>query len=324
MKLRPWQIAAICAAFVMLLGRSSAAETLSVSQYGLVNADLPWAIALKKNFFKDEGVAIDQIVPGQGGATAVRNMMASDLPYGVVATSAALAGIRAGLHLKIVNTVSDNIGEIALVTLPNSPIRSIKDLAGKKIGITSPKSTTDWMTHMVLERNGLAGRAQIIPMGGFAPGLTALGQGAIDAAPLNDPGLTLKADKYRVLFAFSDQIPRVTWLVGITTAEFAAKQPEKLRAILKAYRRAVDFLYANRAEATKIYADVWRLPPDEAARLLPKYFDMPGEWTHGEFNKEGLATMSAAEKLIGNTDKPIDWSKIVDQTWLPQDLKRPL
>ena len=325
MKLPHWRLAALAvAACLGLLGHAATAETLSVSQYGQVNADLPWAIALKKNFFKEEGVAIDQIIPGQGGATAVRNMMASDLPYGVVATSAALAGIRAGLHLKIVNTVSDNIGEIALVTLPNSSVRSIKDLAGKKIGITSPKSTTDWMTHMVLEKNGLAGHAQIVPMGGFAPGLTALDQRAIDAAPLNDPGLTLKADKYRVLFAFADQIPRVTWLVGITTAEFAAKQPDKLRAILKAYRRAVDFLYANRAEAMKIYADVWQLPPDEAQRLLPKYFDMPGEWTRGEFNKEGLATMSQAEMLIGNADKPIDWTKIVDQSWLPDDLKRPL
>ena len=312
-------VAAIAIAFC---AHGAAAETLSVSQYGQVNADLPWAIALKKGFFKQEGVGIDQIIPGQGGATAVRNMMASDLPYGVVATSAALAGIRAGLPLKIVNTVSDNIGEIALVTAPNSPLRSIKDLAGKKIGITSPKSTTDWMTHMVLEKNGLS--AQIIPMGGFAPALTALHEGAIDAAPLNDPGLTLKASQYHVLFAFADQIPRVTWLVGITTAPFAAKHPDELRGILKAYRRAVDFLYANRDAATQIYAEVWNLPPDEANRLLPKYFDMPGEWTHGEFNKEGLATMSAAEVLIGNSPQPIDWASVVDQSWLPEDLRRPL
>lgn len=318
-----WRIAIVIAA-VAALGRTASAETLSVSQYGQVNADLPWAIALKKGFFKDEGVNIERIIPGQGGGTALRNMLASDLPYGVVATSAALAGIRAGVDLKIVNTVSDNIGEIALVTLPDSPIRSIKDLAGKKIAITSPKSTSEWMTRMVLDKNSLGGQAQIVPAGGFAPALTALNQHAVDAAPLNDPGLTLKADKYRVVLAFADQIPCVTWLVGVTTTPFAAKEPTKLRGILKAYRRAVDFLYANRDEATRIYAEVWELPLDEAQRLLPKYFDMPGEWTHGEFNKEGLATMSAAEVLIGNTDKPIDWRSIIDQSLLDEDLRRPL
>ena len=163
-----------------------------------------------------------------------------------------------------------------------------------------------------------------MPAGGFAPALTALAQHAVDAAPLNDPGLTLKSDQYRVLFAYSDQIPRVTWLVGVSTSDFIAKQPAKLRGILKAYRRAVDFLYANRAEATKIYAEVWELSPEQANRLLPKYFDMPGEWTHGEFNKQGLETMSAAEMLIGNTDKPIYWPAVIDQTALPDDLRRPL
>jgi NitT/TauT family transport system substrate-binding protein len=220
--------------------------------------------------------------------------------------------------------VSDNIGEIALVVMPDSSIRSIKDLAGKKIAITAPKSTTEWMTRMVLDKNGLSGQAQLVPAGGFAPALTALSLHAVDAAPLNDPGLTRNAAKYRVLFAYSDQIPRVTWLVGVTTAQFAAKEPEKLRGIIKAYRRAVDFLYANRAAATSIYAEVWELSPDEANRLLPKYFDMPGEWTHGEFNPEGLQTMSAAEMLIGNTDKPVDWKPIIDQSLLPEDLRRPL
>jgi len=320
---RSWLLAALVAP-ALACSLPALAATLSVSQYAQVNADLPFAIALKKGFFKEEGVDIDRIISGQGGGTALRNMLASDLPYGVVATSAALAGIRAGVDLKIVNTVSDNIGEIALVTLPDSPIRSIKDLAGKKIAITAPKSTTEWMTRMVLDKNGLSGQAEIVPAGGFAPALTALSLHAVDAAPLNDPGLTLKADTYRVLFAYSDQIPRVTWLVGITTAQFAAKEPEKLRGILRAYRRAVDFLYANRAEATSIYAEVWELSPDEASRLLPKYFDMPGEWTHGEFNPEGLATMSAAEMVIGNTDKPVDWKPIIDQSLLPEDLRRPL
>jgi len=317
-----WRRGTIAAVAALAFSLPATAETLSVSQYGLVNADLPWAIALKKGFFKDEGVNIERIIPGQGGGTALRNMLASDLPYGVVATSAALAGIRAGIELKIVNTVSDNIGEIALVVLPDSPLRSIKDLAGKKIAITSPKSTSEWMTRMALNKHGLT--AEIVPAGGFAPALTALGQHAVDAAPLNDPGLTQKADKYRVLFAYADEIPRVTWLVGITTSQFMAKEPAKLRGILKAYRRAVDFLYANRDEATRIYGEVWELPADEAKRLLPKYFDMPGEWTHGEFYKNGLETMSQAEMLIGNTDKPIDWKAIVDQSLLPEDLRRPL
>jgi NitT/TauT family transport system substrate-binding protein len=317
-------VAIVCFAVTGGLGRSANADTLSISQYGRVNADLPWAIAMKKGLFKAEGLNIDQFLAGEGGGTVLRNMLASDLPYGVVATSTALAGIRSGIDLKIVNTVSDNIGEIALVAMAGSKIHTMKDLVGKKIGFTAPKSTTDWMTRMLMDKSGLAGKAELIPTGGFGPGLTLLAQGGVDAAPLNDPLLTQDASKYQVIVPFANQIPRVTWLVGVTTTKFADSNPDKLRAILRAYRKAVDFLYAHHTQATAIYADVWGLSLADANRLLPKYFDMPGEWTHGEFNKAGLATMSEAEILIGNATKPIDWKSAVDQQFLPEDLRRPL
>ena len=49
----------------------------------------------------------------------MRNVLASDLPYGEVATSAAIAASRAGLDVVIVNTASSHIGEISLVADPN-------------------------------------------------------------------------------------------------------------------------------------------------------------------------------------------------------------
>ena len=68
---------------------------LAVSQYGRVTASLPWAVAMEKGYFADAGVKIDEIIAGAGGGTTLRNVLASDLPYGEVATSAALAAARA-------------------------------------------------------------------------------------------------------------------------------------------------------------------------------------------------------------------------------------
>ena len=98
------------------------ASEFAVSQYGRVTATLPWAVALKNGYFADEGIKIDHIISGKGGGTTLRNMLASDLPYGEVATSAALAARRSGIDIVIVNTASDNIGEIALVANPKSKI----------------------------------------------------------------------------------------------------------------------------------------------------------------------------------------------------------
>ncbi len=299
------------------------AYKLAVSQYGRVTATLPWAVAIEKGYFKDEGIEIDQIIAGMGGGTTLRNMLASDLPYGEVATSAALAAIRSGLPLVIVNTASSHIGEIALVANPKSKIKKIPDLAGKKAGFTNPKSTSELLLRLALKEAGMAGKVQMVSTGGFGAGLTALDTGGIDAAPLIDPILTLQPDRYRVIFSFADLIPRMTWLVGITTREFAEKNPELLRKLIKVRRRAVDYIYNNHDDAIRIYAKVWNRNPKDVATYFPKYFTYEGEWSRGDFDKAALDKMSEGMQLAGEVKEPVDWSKVIDQKYLPKDLQKP-
>ena len=86
----------------VMLAPPASAEKLAVSQYGRITGSLPWVIAMKKGYFKDEGLQIDEIVAGAGGGTSLRNMLASEVGYAEVATSAALAAMRSGIDLKIV------------------------------------------------------------------------------------------------------------------------------------------------------------------------------------------------------------------------------
>src|SRR6185437_4008291 len=167
-----------------------------------VTATLPWAVALKMGYFRDEGIKIEQIISGRGGGTTRRNMLASDLPYGEVATSAAVAAQRSGLGVVIVSTASANIGEISLVSNPESSLHNVEDLAGKKIGFTNPKSTSDLLNRLALKEAGMVGKVQLVGTGGFGGGLTMLDTGGVDAAPLIDPILTLKPENYRVIFRF--------------------------------------------------------------------------------------------------------------------------
>lgn len=300
------------------------AYKLAVSQYGRVTATLPWAVATEKGYFADEGVKIDQIIAGMGGGTTLRNMLASDLPYGEVATSAALAAIRSGIDVVIVNTASSHIGEIALVANPKSNIHKVQDLAGKKAGFTNAKSTSELLLRLALKEAGMAGKVEPVSTGGFGPGLTALDTGGIDAAPLIDPILTLQPERYRVIFHFADLIPRMTWLVGITTRKFAKENPELVRKLIRIHRRAVDYIYANRDDAMRIYSKVWNADPAKVAKYFPKYFNYEGEWSRGGFEKAALEKMSEGLQLVGDEKKPVDWSKVIDQQFLPKDQQKPL
>ena len=300
------------------------AYQLAISQYGRVTATLPWAVAMEKGYFDDAGIKIDQVIAGAGGGTTLRNVLASDLPYGEVATSAAIAAKRAGLDVVIVNSASSHIGEIALVADPKSNIHGVADLAGKKAGYTAPKSTSDVLLHLALKEAGLAGKVEAVATGGFGPGITALETGAIQAAPLIDPMLTLEPEKFRAILHFADLIPRMTWLVGITTREFVQKNPELLRKLIAVRLRAVNYIYENRDDAMRIYAKIWQQDPTQVATYFPKYFSYEGEWTRGDFEKLGLAKMSEGLQLVGDVDQPVDWNAIIDQDFLSKDLQKPL
>jgi NitT/TauT family transport system substrate-binding protein len=299
------------------------AAKITVTQYGRIIATLPWAVALEKGMFQEAGLDIDGITAGAGGGTSLRNMLASELPYAEVSTSVIIAASQQGMELKAIDSGSNHIGELAWAAKPGSGINSIKDLVGKKVAFTNPRSTTEQVILTALKREGLSGKVEALPLGGLGPALTALSQDAVAAAPLNDPAMTLTPDKYKILFYGYQYYPKFTWQAGVTTKEFAEKHADVLRKIVAVHRRAVDFVYNKREEAMRIYAKVWNVSEDEARAILPKYYDWE-HWSRGEFSKEGLAAVNEGLILVGELKTPFDWSKVIDQSFLDEDLRRPL
>jgi hypothetical protein len=123
-----WFHAALATAVITLAVTPACAAKITVSQYGRLVATLPWAVALQKNMFKEAGLDIDGITAGAGGGTSLRNMLAGELPYAELATSAAIAGSLAGVELKALASSSNHIGELSWAAKPDAGINSISDL----------------------------------------------------------------------------------------------------------------------------------------------------------------------------------------------------
>jgi NitT/TauT family transport system substrate-binding protein len=109
----------------------------------------------------------------------------------------------------------------------------------------------------------------------------------------------------------------------VTTQEFINKNPAKLRALVKARRKAVEFMYAHRKETTKIYSEVFEMDPALAAKILPKYYDW-GHWSKGDIRQDGLQAIVEGMMEVGELTGPIDWSKLIDQSLLDADLRTQL
>ncbi|WP_430395364.1 ABC transporter substrate-binding protein [Ferrovibrio sp.] len=299
------------------------AEEISVTHWGALMYGAPYAVAMEKGFFKQAGVDITGILTSKGGGTTVRNVLAGGLPYGEVSLAAAVAAAKEGLPIKIVNAGAVSVADILWVTTPDSPIKSVKDLVGKKIAYTSPKSVTDMLSIMVLAKNGVAlDKVERISTGSIGAGLTALGQGAVVAAPTMDPIWSRSSDKYRPVFELSKELPNLTQTVGITTADFIKQQPAKLKAIIEGRRKGVDFLNANPAEAGAIFAKAYNLDTPLGEKAVRNMIAV-GYWGKGDIDLAAMDRMVEGLRIIGEVDGPVDWSKLVDTSFLPADLRKP-
>jgi NitT/TauT family transport system substrate-binding protein len=292
------------AALALGLGSASAAkaEEISVTHWGALMYGGPYAVAMEKGFFKQAGVDITGILTSKGGGTTVRNVLAGGLPYGEVSLAAAVAAAKEGLEIKIVNAGAVSVADILWVTTPDSPIKSVKDLVGKKIAYTSPKSVTDMLSIMVLTKNGIElTKVERISTGSIGAGLTALGQGAVVAAPTMDPIWSRSSDKYRPVFELSKELPSMTQTVGITT---------------------VDFINANPAEGGAIFAKAYNLDPALGEKAVRNMLAV-GYWGKGDIDLAAMDRMVEGLRIIGEVDGKVDWSKLVDTSFLPADLRKP-
>jgi NitT/TauT family transport system substrate-binding protein len=306
------------------------AEEIAVAQYGTTTSAMPWAVALAKGFFKDAGVDITAIRASAGGSADIRNMIAGGLPYAESAPGAVIIAVQNGADVKIVSeNVHTNANDV-WVTMPNSPVKSLADLKGKRLAFTTPQSTSELLDHLLVAKAGLQNSdVKYVASGPFAAELTALQTGGADVASIAEPLYTMNKGKYRVLSWARDTLLPFPATVGVVPTEVASKRPEVIRAILIARRRAVEFMISDRQESAEIIARVYKLEPAVVKEVLDGLIDNPSTgnvayYGFGDFRAEGMDRLMEGLKLINALDSNIPWRSLVDQSFLPPDLKRPL
>lgn len=309
---RTLAVAATALALV-IAPRPAAAEQISVTHWGVLMYGAPYAVAIEKGFYQEAGLTIDGVLTSKGGGTTMRNVMASDLPYGEVALSAVIAAMKQGIDLKIVHSGVRTAGEILWVTMPESGINSVKDLNGKKVAFTSPKSVTDMLLTMVADKHKI--KVETVAAGGIGAGLTMVEQKAVVAAPVMDPIWSKVSAKFRPVFRVADELPPMVQTVGVTTAAYAAANKDKLRKLVQARKKAVEFVYAHPDETAKIVAKHYQA--DEKVILAAvKNLSALKYWSAGEFEYAAMDSMVKGLEIVGEVEGRIDWTKVVDESFV--------
>jgi len=304
------------------------AENIAVSNYGIAANAMPYAVALEKKLYQAEGADVTGVISSNGGGTSIRNMLSGGVAFAEANPGVTAVAIQQGADIKIISDNVLTVAEFVWAVKPDSPIKSIKDFKGRKIGYTNPRSTSQALAILLLQAAGFKpDDAELVKTGGFGEGVAALDLGAIDVAPMAEPVWSKFKSKYRAVAVASDILPPLDNVVGVTTAEAMGKRGDFISAVIRARRKAVEFMYANPDQAGDIVAKIYNLESEvgrSAVRNLTssKTQGIP-YWGSGQFHMEGMKRMVEVQKMVGAISGDIDLSKMIDTRFLPDDIKTP-
>ncbi len=321
--IRSLRVAAF-AASVFAAG-SAAAIDLTVTHFGTGMYGVPFAVARDKGWFKsDANLDVAGFITSAGGGTTIRNALASDIPYGEVALPAAIAAIQQGVKLTIVHGGVLSVADQVWVTRKDdATITKFGDLKGKKLGYSSPKSVTDIITSMMLKTNSLTDGVERKSVGGIGSGLTALREGGVDMTYVTEPVWSKEKVNFRPAWWSTDIAPRVTQTVGIVRTDYLKEHPEVIRGIITARRKGVEFVRSDPAAAAVIMAREYKIPEEQAKSAIQSVLGAKGVyWSRGEFDYEGMEFMLEGLHLVkAIPEGPFDWKTVIDESFLPTDLR---
>ena len=256
--------------------------------------------ALRNKLFDKEGVEC-QLTIYRSGAEGFEAVAAgaADLVYN--SSSSVAAGLMKGVKSKCVANGALGYYGWHLMVKPDSPIKNLSELAGKKVGITSAGSGTDILARWTMADRKIEFTRVPLGGGGLVPNLLT---GNIDATVLYSP-LTyqmMQTKQARSIADFGELVPAHSTGSWIAADRIISERPQALQKALNALYGGVAFLRApqNRAAAVKLIAEIDEIPdPIAAAELDGNIVKLSAT---GEFRKEWMDRSLEMARLIGMKD----------------------
>jgi NitT/TauT family transport system substrate-binding protein len=220
---------------------------------------LPTVLAKQLGEFDRAGLSVE-LVDLKGGSDALKAVLggSADVVSGYFDHCVNLAARKQEL---VAFVVYDRYPGLVLVVSPshNGQIKEIKDLAGKKVGVSAPGSSTDFFLKYLLKKNGLdPASASVIGVGLGATAIAAMEQGEIDAAVMVDPSATMLQGGHPDLRILSDTRTREDTLAVFggeypggalySTAAWVASHQNDVQALTNAIVNTLGWIHSHSAE----------------------------------------------------------------------------
>jgi NitT/TauT family transport system substrate-binding protein len=320
--LRPGRL---LAAFAITIGLTipgqmpAAAATLTVGK-AAPNSDpiIPVNVGDKLGIFKKHGLDL-KIVDFGGGSKMSQAMAAGSIDIGDGAGTE-MALVAKGVPMLAICETAGPVPFLSVGVPWDSPIRSIEQLKGKKIGVSTAGSLTDWLAKELARKQGWGPDdvARVTIGNGAASIIAAFREHLVDAdISVSSLLLAMEENKTgRLLFPVTQFADKLAAGTLYASKHLIDTDPNAVRAFIAGWMETIDFIRTHKAETVKIESAITGF----SESVMSKEYDL----TNGMFSRdckfdaESLATLKRSFLELKILSTPPDMSKLYSEAFLPK------
>jgi ABC-type nitrate/sulfonate/bicarbonate transport system substrate-binding protein len=295
---------ALLAAGVVCLGgvpAASAQELKKVRVGKAVGSSFPFAgleLGVKQGIWKSVGLNVE-ISAFRGDGQLQQALAAGSIDFGF-GSGPGMGYAAKGVPAHAVAAVANRPANMALVVAKGSRVTSIGGLKGKRIGVSTAGSLTDWLARNIAVSNRWKpSDIEIVPMGEMRTRLAAMRSGELTGAVTSVQEAYQIQDNGQgtVLATFGEVVPHFHTHVIFARDAVIQKDPDLVRRFLKGWFTVAAFMRDHRAETVKSVAATMKLSEKVVDETYGTETGMLS--FDGQFDPQALETIRASLKDLG-------------------------
>jgi NitT/TauT family transport system substrate-binding protein len=214
---------------------------------------LPCWVADQKGFLKEEGITDVKILAFKGDADTLQALTGGTVDLSNSSLTGLVISIKSGQKFK---AVWGGYNQPYFDWYAQPKFKSIAETKGGRYAVTKYGALTDFLTRYALRTAGLDPEkdVKILQLGGSPQSLAAMEAGQIECTILSAPSTYIAAEKGFVKLMSQKEYIAPDWPLHVIFGkeEYIAKNPNTVRAFLRANGKAVEWIKANHEEAAQI------------------------------------------------------------------------
>jgi len=288
---RAFPICLVVLAMAALSAPAGAAETLRVGKaVPFAWTFTPLDVGIETGQFAKQGLTVEPSAFG-GDAKLQQALTADGIDIGI-GSGPGMAFMAKGVPVKAVAAMAGIPTNMAVMVSYNSSIKSVDDLKGKRIGVTTVGSLTDWIGKRIGVLKGWGARGiDIVAIGGMESARAAMKTNQIDGYISSlESGYTLEeAKEWRVITTATPFVNHFITHVIFVREEVIEKRSQAVRAFLQGWFNTIAFMKANKAKTVEITTKVLNLSPAVIGRAYDEEVCIFSD--DGVFDPEAVAAL---------------------------------